>query len=346
MPERRPPEITESIAEALRAGLVMVAVVLLARANVGALTRSPSVWIGLPVGLLVWVAAAWAARWSSCKDGSRLRVWRDCVAPALITLLIAGRGGAGSLPMAIGLLVLGALAVSFVAGCCRLTPEVCERPAVELETVPTVETIVEEANRENSPRGGSEPMFEREGEAPAEPRRGEDIACGSRLSGSFALPVGAESGHADRASEGGPPFDECIRPNTRASDAEAATQHQDPLPAVLNEVVETTDDGSTPVESWTRTESDGEVSIEAVVLARFIEGSKLAVVHLPFVPPLPAVPQIECEPLDSGCDVTIQTDAAYRHGARLSITRPSAGPAEFVPIGVMIYTSAEEQIEL
>ena len=315
MPDRRPAEMTESIAEALRAALALVAVVLLARANAGALTRSPSVWIGLPVGLLAWVAAVWASRWSACTDGSRLRVWRDCVAPALITLVIAGRGGAGSLPMAIGLLVLGALAVSCVARCCRLTPDDCEWPAVELETVPTVETIVEGANRENSPRGGPEPMFEREGEAPAEPRRGEDIACGSRLSGSFALP------------------------------AEAETPLQDAAPADLAEIVVTSVDESSPLESWTRTESDGEVSIEAVILARFEEGSKLAVVHLPFVPPLLTVPQIECEPLDSGSEVTIKTEAAYRHGARLSITRPSAGSAESVPIGVVVYTSAVEPVE-
>ena len=90
---------------------------------------------------------------------------------------------------------------------------------------------------------------------------------------------------------------------------------------------------SSATESWTRMELDGEVSIEAVVLARFEAGSKLAVVHLPFLPPLPEVPQIECEPLDSGCEVTVVTDAAYRHGARLSITRRMAGPAESCQLG-------------
>ena len=98
-------------------------------------------------------------------------------------------------------------------------------------------------------------------------------------------------------------------------------------------------------ESWSRRDIDGEVSIEAVVLARFEEGSKLAVVHLPFMPPLPQVPQIECEPLDSGCEVTITTEAAYRHGAKLTVIRRSAGPAESVPIGIVIYTSVEEEVE-
>ncbi len=315
MPERRPPEITESIAEALRAGLALIAVVLLARANVGALTRSPSVWVGLPIGLLVWGAAACAARWSPWTAGSRLRVWRDCVAPALITLVIAGRGGAGSLSMALGLIVIGSLAVGFAAGCCCRATGVCERPAVELETVPTIETIVEGANTVDSPRSGPGPMLDREGEAPAQPQRGDGIVSDSQLSGSFALP------------------------------AEAETPPQDAAPADLAEIVDSAVNEPSPVESWTRTESDGEVSIEAVIQARFAEGSKLAVVHLPFVPPLPSVPQIECEPLDSGCEVEIKTEAAYRHGASLSVTRPIAGPTESVPIGIMVYTSAEEPIE-
>ena len=287
MPARRPPEITETIAEALRAGLALVAVVLLVRANVGAFTRAPSVWVGLPVGLLVWGAAACAARWSRLTGGSRLAVWRDCVAPALISLVMAGRGGSGSLPIAIGLVVMGSMAVGFAAGCCCRTAGVCELTSVELKPVPTHETIVEEA-----------------------------IAPAPQL-GSAPCP---------------PP-------------ALAMTPLEDAAPADLAEIVETSIDQSSPVESWTRKESDGEVSIEAVILARFAEGSKLAVVHLPFVPPLPSVPQIECEPLDSGCEVEIKTEAAFRHGARLSVTRPSAGSSESVPIGIVVYTSAEEPVE-
>ncbi len=46
--------------------------------------------------------------------------------------------------------------------------------------------------RGHSPMGGPERISDREGEAPAEPRRGEGIVPGSRLSGSFALPLAAE----------------------------------------------------------------------------------------------------------------------------------------------------------
>ena len=66
---------------------------------------------------------------------------------------------------------------------------------------------------------------------------------------------------------------------------------------------------------------------------------------MPAAPPLPELPQIEYEPLDSGCDITITTESAYRHGAKLNVTRRSAGPAESVPIGIVIYTSVEEEIE-
>jgi hypothetical protein len=285
--DRRPPEITESIAESLRAGLALLAVVLLVRANAGAFTRTPSVWMGLLVGLIVWGTAVWAARWTRLAGVSRLAVWRDCVAPATISLVMAGRGGAGTLPMAIGLLVVGSLAMGFAAaGCCQTGPD-CKRGAGEIDPVPLNETLVEEPIA-SPPQRGSAPCS-----------------------------------HAGLA----------------------VTLLKDAVPAALAEIVESSIDAPSPVESWTRMESDGDVSIEAVIQARFDEGSKRAVVHVPFVPPLPSVPQIECEPLDSGCEVEIQTEAAYRHGARLSVTRPTAGLAESVPIGVVVYTSAEEPVE-
>lgn len=299
--DRRPPEITESIAEALRAGLALIAVVLIARANVGALTRGPSAWVAWPVCLFVWGAAAGAAHWSRLAHGSRLFVWRDCVAPALVTLLMAGSGGgSGSLAAAIVIVMIGSIVVGLAATCGRAN--LCERSVVTMDAMspPTTPQV-------DSPSSSPEPIIEREEE---------------------------------------PPLVECTLPATPALAPVAATPPPEALPAEINEIVDNSVEDSSPAESWTRMESDGEVSIEAVVLARFIEGSKLAVVHLPFIPPLPAVPQIECEPLDSGCEVTIKTEGAYRHGARLSVTRQSAGPAESVPIGVVVYTSAEERVEL
>ena len=333
MSDRRPLEIVESIAEAIRAGLALIAVVLLSRANAGALAKGPSVWVGVPVCFLVWGAAVGAARWSRLPGGSRLVVWRDCVAPALVTLLMAGSGDSGSLAMGIGLVMMGAVAVGLAAACCRTN--------ILEYSVPARQAVVTKTDRMDSLTGSPEPMPGRDREAPAEPQMTVDESAGSRLSGSLALAVSNELGHED----GGPHIGECGRPNTPAPEPMTVTQHQEALPADLAEIDETSVEDSSLAESWTRTESDGGVSIEAVVLARFIEGSKLAVVHLPFIPPLAAVPQVECEPLDSGCEMTIKTDAAYRHGARLSIARQSAGPAESVPIGVVVYTTAEEPIE-
>jgi hypothetical protein len=98
-------------------------------------------------------------------------------------------------------------------------------------------------------------------------------------------------------------------------------------------------------ESWTRREHAGEVSIEAVVHARFADGARQTTVHLPFIPPLPAIPTIETEPLESGSEIETTIESAYRHGARLNITRSASGPAEEVPIGVVIYTLADEEVE-
>lgn len=298
MPDRRPPEITESIAEALRAGLALLAVVLLARSHAGALARVPSAWFALPVCGLTWGAAVWAVRWSGCRGTSRLSMWRDCVAPALITFLIAGRSGAGPLSVAIGLTVLGGVSVGWAAGGRQtrsVEPETSES-SVEILLPRDVEPSVTEsvASVDSSPTHHMATLPQPE----VQELHSDDHPLRAQLVG------------------------------------EPLTESEDAL-----------GDEPCPAESWTRTESDGEVRIEAVIRARFAEGAKLVVVHLPFVPPLVSVPQIECEPLDSGCDVEIQTEATFRHGARLSVTRPTAGPAESVPIGVVVYTSAEEPVE-
>ncbi len=284
------------MAEAIRAGLALIAVVLLARANVGVLTRSPAVWVALPVCGLTWAAAAWAARWSPVPGDSRLSMWRDCVTPALISVVMAGPGGSGSLTMAIGFVVCGSMVVGFasVSGRTNLGEPMrvrAEKDAVEpFELTPGV--VESPESRHPLPTLQSDTL-------------------------QTPLPIVA-----------------------------SVQTEAPPVVVPMEEFREESVAESSPAETWTRREIEGEVSIEAVVLARFAEGSKLSVVHLPFVPPLPAVPQMECEPLDSGSDLLIQPDAVYRHGARLSVTRQSAGAAETVPIGVVVYTSAEEEIEL
>ncbi len=287
MPPRRPLVTTESIAEVLRAALAFISVVLLARSQIGSFERTPAVWVVWVVSTLMWSAAVWATRWGRPIEGSLLGHWRNCVAPALITLMIGG-ANASAVRWELAVIVLGVAGVSVVA-----VDSARKRAFAEPKM-----TVAEAAL---APLTSPQP-------AQVEPVKSE---AEQRL-----------DAHSAPVSE----------PSSVAS-----LDH--PLPSELLL-------GETPAtESWTRIDSDGDVSIEAVVLARFAEGAKLAVVHLPFLPPLPEVPQIECEPLDSGCEVTIVIEAAYRHGARLSVTRRSAGHAESVPIGVVIYTTVEEEIE-
>ncbi len=298
MPGRQLPTTTETAAEAMRAGLAIMAIVLLARANVGAMTRNPTVWMELIVGLLVWSLAAIAVRWARQAAAGPIDCWRDCLAPALIILIVGGRGSSTQLGVAIGLIMIGILGVVSAA-------------------------VWRKRN------------FDDQLKSCEEASRPHSVSATALSVGSFA-----SERFGELAASAGP----LTNPDLTAESDESPTLK----PTV--EFESTSAEGSfeeeTPAaESWSRRESDGEVSIEAVILARFEEGAKLAVVHLPFMPPLPAVPQIECEPLGSGCEVTIKTEAAYRHGARLSITRRAAGPAESVPIGVVVYTSAEEQVE-
>ena len=300
MTERRPSPTTETIAEALQACLALVAVVLLARSQVGAFDKTPPAWVVMSFSVLMWTAAAWATRWSRSPSTVWIAAWRNCIAPGLITLIVGGRGSLSLLLAELAVVGLGTVAVGSMAY--------------------RAKTVAFCSAKERS----SEAQTETNDEASLTPAPPPTIK----------LTPSAESIEGERE------LTESIQPlDSSQASLPQGTCLTSP-DAGLTEPAE-----SPATESWSRRDSDGEVAIEAVVLARFAEGSKLAVVHLPFMPSLPQVPQIECEPLDSGCEVTITTEAAYRHGAKLSVTRRTAGPAESVPIGIVIYTSDEEEIE-
>ena len=289
MSEHRPPVLTETLAEGLRACLAMVAVVLLARLHGGAFDQTPPAGVVLFVSSIMWAAAAGATYLSRPTGGSIIGLWKNCVAPALITLIVGGTGSVSLLLAEMATIGLGTLAVGYIA--------------LWAQTV---------ALRSAKERPNLEPTTAALPVAPLTPA----------LSPTVESVLVAESIVGER-EQSVPPLEHL-----------PTVAPEPPLRESLSispEFVEEQED-SAATESWTRHDLDGEVSIEAVLLARFAEGSKLAVVHLPFVPPLPEVPQIECEPLDSGCDVTITIDAAYRHGAKLSITRQSAGPVESAPL--------------
>lgn len=298
--------IRESLAEGMHACLALIAVVLLARAQSGALDRVPSTWVVIPISVLIWAAAAIATHWNPPSQRPWFTAWRSCVSPTLIALICGGRGSVSLLLGELAVTAVGITAVGYLA--CQIAEPVTEpirRPEDATPVPPLVEPLPAEQAVPSSPPA---PLPVRETVTAASPDPGESGIL-QRL----------DSAHDGVALHLVPP------------------QH---------EVEETLPSSESPdTESWTRREFEGEVSIEAVVFARFAEGSKLAVLHLPFVPPLPELPQIEYEPLDSGCDVTITTESAFRHGAKLNVTRRSAGPAESVPIGIVIYTSVEEEIE-
>lgn len=82
-------------------------------------------------------------------------------------------------------------------------------------------------------------------------------------------------------------------------------------------------ENSAKISQWmSRTLADdgaGE-TIEGVVMAEFAAGQKTAVVHLSFVPPLAAIPEIECEP-PAAADVRLRTASVQTYGARIEARR-------------------------
>ena len=312
----------ETIAEGMHACLALIAVVLLARAQNGAFDRAPATWVVLPISILIWGAAAAATRWSPRARQPWLAAWRSCVSPTLIALIVGGRGSVQLLLCQLSVIAIGIGAVGYFAY--RSGTSAAEGATLPAEVMP-IQSVTRETSADSvaGAPASSQPS--------AKP---------------FVPPPVVQSAPA--------PVVEAVAVRPQKLDESRMIQRLDPahdnaerhLATPLIETEETpSPETSSETESWTRREFEGEVSIEAVVLARFTEGSKLAVLHLPFVPPLPELPQIECEPLDSGCDITITTESAYRHGAKLNVTRRSAGPAESVPIGIVIYTSVEEEIE-
>jgi hypothetical protein len=269
-------------AEILRAGLALGAICLLTWTSQNGATR-------ISVGLTAFVmTSSWLIAAGSAWLGRRcpLVAWHDCLAPAGISLILAGRTPSGFV-IGLGFVVLGMT-------CVVLASALRQQGRLVSVSIPRVETPLPSTSK------SSDESLERD-----------------------AIPL--------VRTEPGTPIQ--LEPETKLEAEEVAAESLDVL---IDEPI---------AESWTRRECDGEVFIEAVVHARFAQGARQTTVHLPFIPPLPSLPTIETEPLDSGSEVEITTESAFRHGARLSITRPAAGSAEEVPIGVIICTSTDEEVE-
>ena len=73
-------------------------------------------------------------------------------------------------------------------------------------------------------------------------------------------------------------------------------------------------------QQWTRRRGGESETIAGSVRVTFARGERQVVVQLPIYPPFSAVPEVECEPLDSA-DVEIQVETAQPYGVRLVAKR-------------------------
>lgn len=300
---------SENSKEVARAFLALLAIFLLISHSRQPLDFSP--WSALTLTLAVWGVAT-ATVWY-CTNPRQ--AWRDCLAPFAISLISAP---AGQLAGGLGNAILGAVALQLLS-VTRSTSVICSRSydlfEVNQEPSSTDEVPISATTKRNS-FCDSEMISPVVLNAGGTKDSGLDEPCANRTS----IPI--QSRHT--ASE------------TQAQESVQAPEASTAIPPAKSHDIP---------ESWTRRECDGHVSIEAVVYARFSVGERRAAVHIPFFPPLPEVPVLETEPLESGCDVEITVESALRHGARLQITRSTATETEDIPIAVVIYTSADEEVE-
>lgn len=88
-----------------------------------------------------------------------------------------------------------------------------------------------------------------------------------------------------------------------------------------------------------RLTDDGRETVEGEFTAVFAAGQKQAVVHLSFCPPLPGIPDIECEPLD-GPDVRWKLAVVQPYGVRIDVQR--SGPCDLPAICRLAWFACSE----
>lgn len=93
-------------------------------------------------------------------------------------------------------------------------------------------------------------------------------------------------------------------------------------PTNLTESLSPEDHVEQPDQWMSRTELDGGLgeTVEGTVTVRFAAGEKTAVVHIAFCPPLPGIPELECEPTD-GTQLRWKLAVAQPYGVRIDIRR-------------------------
>lgn len=84
---------------------------------------------------------------------------------------------------------------------------------------------------------------------------------------------------------------------------------------------------------WSLTRSaaaGGAEEITGRIVAEFAAGQRQTVLHVPFQPPLPAIPGVTAVPVEG--DLQVKVAAVYTYGARLEVRRPSGETPGRAPI--------------
>lgn len=337
--------VPESLAEGIRFALALTAMILLARSNRGAIEQETASAVAWLLGGVVWAGACIAVRGPRLAHQSPIHRWRDCIAPALITLIIGGGDSESELLATCLAMFVGCLVVGFASYWPQI-PRANLNETFGLAGMDSEQTINHGCRQSHSPAQECDPNT-------------LQATCHTTdhdFTTMTSTPVAGDDPRPPATTPEQPsptirfPGDEqpvvipdcTFEPGPRETEDGQEQRLKESLECHVAAIAPATD---SPVESWARSDTESGVSIEAVVIARFEVGAKLAVLHLPFVPPLSQIPEIDYEPLEAGSDVTIRAEAVFRHGARLSISRRTANDREMVPIGVMIYTNDHQTVE-
>lgn len=81
--------------------------------------------------------------------------------------------------------------------------------------------------------------------------------------------------------------------------------------------------GAVVSELHRRSSQQGDDLLEGQLVATFAAGARQTVLHVPFIPPFPAVPRLDCEVAD-GADVRVKVGAVFPYGARLELKRATS----------------------
>ena len=87
--------------------------------------------------------------------------------------------------------------------------------------------------------------------------------------------------------------------------------------------------------------ADGSEIVEGVMTVRFDKGQKRANLHIPFSPPLPGMPEVECECVDDS-SLRLKVPVRQSYGIRIEARRTDADEALEADVGFAAIYNAEQ----